>query len=100
MKKFVELGISPAPWKVEPNHYGISVIDSYGRVVCDDFDDDREAHVCAAAPELYDSLCEAVEDKCHFCTATEDERRELCDQCIVADWKYALAKAAGEREVK
>lgn len=98
MKKFEELGISPAPWKVEPNHYGIRVTDWFGNVVCDDFADDREAHMCAAAPELHDFLREAIEDKCHFCTATEDERRELCDQCIVADWKEALAKAAGERE--
>lgn len=50
----------------------------------------------AATPELYQALMEAVEDKCHFCTASKDERRELCDQCIVADWKDALAEAAGE----
>lgn len=50
----------------------------------------------ASAPKLCECLREAINDKCHFCNASEDERRELCDQCIVADWKDALAEAEGE----
>lgn len=41
--------------------------------------------------KLRERLSEAVREKCHCCDASEDDRRELCDQCIVADWKEAIA---------
>lgn len=104
MKSVEELGISPLPWTL-----GSLVLGSDGLVArssIDDADDgvvagdallrDADARLMTASPKLYERLSEAVRDKCHCCDASEDDKRELCDQCIVADWKEALAEASGE----
>ena len=106
MKKLEELGISPTPWEIGRCSNGWNIVlDAKGKYAATpDGDEETEAisnaRLIKAAPRLYECLKEAVEDKCHFCVADEDERRELCDQCIVADWKDALAEASGESEVK
>ncbi len=48
---------------------------------------DENAKLCAC-------LNDAVSEKCYCCKESEDDRRELCDQCIVADWKEAIKGAS------
>lgn len=106
MKKLEELGISKAPWGTYQTKKEVAVttsVEGFGDLesaLCRGPRRKSNARLIKAAPKLYECLSEAVEDKCHFCVADEDERRELCDQCIVADWKDALAEAAGESEVQ
>lgn len=133
MKKLEELGISPYPWWVsddangavnnavlcpDPTHFDklfdydvvkSSMID--GKY---DYDDPRHeqehkkflanAHLIAAAPELYESLHEIIGDMCNHCDLRdvcqegEDGMSSPCN--MVHRAKAALAKAAGEEKTE
>lgn len=61
--------------------------------------EDDEAFIAALRAKLKvaeDALKEVVEEFCANCTASADDRRELCDQCVTCDWKEALAAIRGE----
>lgn len=38
-----------------------------------------------------DAIQDAIEEYCRKCNVSADDRREVCDQCHVCDWKEALA---------
>ena len=114
MKKLEELGISPAPWEL----WNVSCVFNKLVNLSDSYEvaraqDGTDVHLCglkknvevnlanarliAAAPELYESLREAVEyhcqDRCpaHGCGCNKD--------CLFYKWREALTKASGESEV-
>lgn len=102
MKKLEELGISPAPWEVDNTWTGeiicllkngieYQVATPY---IHSDEETDANAHMLAAAPELYECLREEFEKVC-----TNDGKCTDCQfvsQCRVKKWRTALAKASGE----
>ena len=100
MKKLEELGISPSPWKIGSDSGGwIIVKDAKGIYsAIPDGDEETEAianaHLIAAAPELYyalQSLVEYIDRECIPCCET------ACELMYYAH--NALAKASGESEV-
>ena len=98
MKKLSELKISPAPWKLcrdgEIVHgNGYSLMDGDGCFVLK-----SDARLIAAAPELYECLREAVEEKCRTCIVDGNGvcRVKEGHRCHIERWRQALAKAAGE----
>lgn len=108
MKKLSELGISPAPWKVDDGKWGcdneirceyISDIIVKGekrtKVVAScnaHFDTYKpDARLIAAAPELYDALYDVVA----YCESTHLVPSERFGK-VLAKAKAALAKASGE----
>lgn len=83
MKTLDELGISPGPWETTDF----------------EFFRDEDAALASAAPEMYECLLEAIEDKCRKCKASwygECVTTDGKDCEMVAKWKSVLAKAAGE----
>ena len=105
MKTLEQLGISPAPWKHTPadewTHTGIDdangcgVGETYQVARSDEGTETANACICAAAPELYEalqSLVEYIDRECVPCGETACE--------LMAAAHNALAKAAGESEVK
>lgn len=102
MKTLEELGISPAPWVQKvwatSDDYGHDISDYNHRSICDMRllqGDTRipNAHLIAAAPELYDALFEMVE-------MYRDGGSYDYEQDVIKKAKAALANAAGESEVK
>lgn len=97
---------TPGPWRVEKAAGGWSI-------VCDefpnsespltklmDFDDSAEhdAHLIAAAPELYEALIKA---RSHMVSCPQDFPSECDRSCGQRDWhevQDALAKARGEEQ--
>ena len=94
MKTLEQLGISPAPWRINDH---ASVLDRYSAIISGQYGpyDWHNAHLIASAPELYDtlqSLVEYIDRECIPCGETACE--------LMAAAHKALAKAAGESEVK
>ena len=99
MKTLEQLGISPAPWRQEANAYGtLDVLGSDDSLVVAyenplDRNDQENRRLIAAAPELYAALFEMVE-------MYRDGGSYDYEQEVIKMAKAALAKAAGESEVK
>lgn len=75
-----------------------AAVEAYRREV-KDLNSKRQATICDLRRRLNvaeDALKEAVDEFCANCTASADDRRELCDQCVTCDWKEALAAIRGE----
>ena len=94
MKTLEQLGISPAPWRINDH---ASVLDRYCEIISGQYGpyNWHNASLIAAAPELYDmlqSLVEYIDRECIPCGAP------ACEP--IAPAHNVLAKAAGEREVK
>ena len=111
MKKLEELGISPAPWRIcderclDGSIVGVESSDKKSDLVAGDIViTEANARLIAAAPELYDALYEAVEEKCTECHQINDYESDIgvewqmCKGCPVKKWRDALAKASGEEE--
>jgi len=89
MRTIDELGISPTPWE---SHKQFVIANDDGSVIA--ATNIRDARLIAAAPELYECLCEAIHQTCLYC------KYKKCKECkVVNKWKDAIAKAGGE-EVK
>ena len=109
MKTLEQLGISPTPWSVD-DHNNIRTGDGHtlaATMVSDAYGHDRtknDAFIIAAAPELYKRLREAVVEVCHdcpYCGARPDYKCSNQNCLGLATlWRAALAKAAGESEVR
>lgn len=111
MKKLSELTISPAPWSFADDGIGEYDIRCSGMFYGEDYEGDdiiaqsvqkKDAPMLAAAPELYECLSEAVEEKCRTCIV---EGNGVCrikegHRCHIARWRWVLAKAAGEEVAK
>ena len=108
MKTLEQLGISPAPWHIEKNtgvlcakseRYKHPIVDD-----CGNFENNNDKLLIAAAPDLYEALREAILAECIGCRYCGPHPKYECDNhdCrqAPAKWRAALAKAAGESEVK
>lgn len=93
MKTLEQLGISPTPW----TKAGDIVDDNEGRVIFNAYEDDdyANARLIAAAPYLYEALYDVVA----YCESTHLVPSERFGK-VLSKVKAALAKAAGESEVK
>ena len=99
MKKLSELGISPAPWRIDKDSNGWIIVRDANEKYAATPDGDEEteaisnARLIAAAPELYDmlqSLVEYIDRECIPCGETACE--------LLAAAHNALEKATGESE--
>lgn len=99
MKTLEQLGISPAPWHIEKNtgvlcakseYYKYPIVDDDGN-----FENNNDKLLISAAPELYEALYDVVA----YCESTHLVQSERFGK-VLAMAKAALAKAAGESEVK
>ena len=105
MKTLEQLGISPAPWSAM-NLRGYRVFDHEWFELCDSDSvfSLADASLIAAAPELYEALrmyqeaFEEIRKSAWFLDANFHEIMSLNKVMTAAD--AALAKAAGESEVK
>lgn len=99
MKTLEELGISLTPWHAIVRHLFRDIGWVYDK-------NDRalfgvllpsQAHLIAAAPDLYEALRECVGEMCKFCKDTEIGKRLPCESgCeIMRRAKAALEKAGG-----
>ena len=106
MKTLEQLGISPAPWEVAMDDIAMVFSGSqYPSLstphICEvDIIDDPERKcndikLIAAAPELYEALYDVIA----YCESTHFVPSERFGK-VLAKVKAALAKAAGESEVK
>ncbi len=112
MKRLEELGVSPAPWRVEKEPMSAIVYEgktthecaSVSASICASIGARREADMklIAASPDLYECLREAVERLSFACCERkcldggECVKKEIERQCCVAKWRKALEKAGGE----
>lgn len=94
MKTLEQLGISPAPWKI--NEYA-TVLDRYSTIISGQYGpyNWHNARIIAAAPELYEALYDVVA----YCESTHLVPSDRFGK-VLARAKAALAKAAGESEVE
>ena len=95
MKTLEQLGISPAPWRINDH---ASVLDRYFEIISGQYGpyNWHNASLIAASPELYEALAamlSCAEKEAPF--TTESEMSIAMDMA-----RKALAKAAGERKVK
>lgn len=95
MKTLNQLGISPTPWRINDH---ASVLDRYCEIISGQYGQYNwhNAHLIAAAPELYEALYKITKEEgcgqdCAECTN---------HGCVIKECKAALAKAAGESEVE
>ena len=107
MKTLKEMGISPAPWTAtvdangeimvnDENRYGIA---AFGFVAEGDVNY-ANARLTAAAPELYEALREAMEERCRWCGYDEQGIPETCvwqRSCPVQRWRKVIEKAGGAK---
>ena len=102
MKTLEQLGISPAPWRINDH---ASVLDRYFEIISGQYGpyDWHNAHLIAAAPELYEALrmyqeaFAEIRKSAWFIDANFLEIMSL-NKVMTAAYA-ALAKAAGESEV-
>lgn len=109
MKTLGQLGISPTPWTVD-NHNNIRIDDGHtlaATIISNAYGLDRtknDALIIAAAPELYEALrmyqevFVEIRKSAWFLDANFHEIMSLNKVMTAAE--AALAKAAGESEVK
>ena len=102
MKTLEQLGISPATWEIDNwSECWLIVRDAKGRYAATpDGDEETEAipnaHLIAAAPELYEALAAILS-----CAEKEFPFTTGSGMSIAMDMaRKALAKAAGESEVE
>lgn len=111
MKKLDELGISPAPWsinedgevwckyisnEIQPNKIRTRVVARPNFY----FDESKsDAHLIAAAPELYEALLKALQWLADIGEEVVGTEPAACIAEIVKEAEAALAKASGESEV-
>ena len=103
MKTLEQLGISPAPWRINDH---ASVADRYCEIISGQYGpyNWHNAHLIAASPELYEALrmyqeaFEEIRKSAWFIDANFHEI--MCLNKVMTAADAALAKAAGEREVK
>lgn len=101
MKTLNQLGISPTPWRINDH---ASVLDRYCEIISGQYGPYNwyNAHLIAAAPELYEALrmyqevFEEIRKSAWFIDANFHEIMSINKVMTAAD--AALAKAAGERE--
>ena len=101
MKALEQLGISPTPWsntvETEKPFEINSVWDSRNGCILSGgyYESLNDARLIAAAPDLYEALYDVVA----YCESTNLVPSERFGK-VLAKVKAALAKAAGESEVK
>lgn len=99
MKTLEQLGISPAPWRINDH---ASVLDRYFEIISGQYGpyNWHNAHLIAAAPYLYEALRRLLETVCVDCKSAYkvDGKCVKCPRVVAAE--AALAKAAGESEVE
>ena len=108
MKRFDELGISPAPWTATADADGEIMVNDenrHGIAACGHTAEGdvnfANARLIAAAPELYGALREAINKYCYDCGGDECMRSGRCAYawhkhlCCVTRWRKALEKAGG-----
>ena len=126
MKKLEELGISPAPWKIVPsannemmNCDGVNRevmeihctparnCESWRKIAVVRFQaggpETANANMIEASPDMYSALSELYDSVCMRCEIRRqceyyNQGGSMCE--IMANARAALAKAAGESEVK
>ena len=94
MKTLEQLGISPTPWRINDH---ASVLDRYSAIISGQYGpyDWHNAHLIAAAPELYEALAAMLS-----CAEKESPFTTGSGMSIAMDMaRKALKKAAGESEV-
>lgn len=82
MKRLDELGISPTPWAV--NGHWVDFKDGRALPFGDTSEGCANARLFAAAPDLYECLCEAIEHVCYTSPVNFEK------------WRMALMKARGD----
>ena len=95
MKTIEQLGISPAPWRINDH---ASVLDRYSAIISGQYGQYNwhNTHLIAAAPELYEALSAMLS-----CAEKEAPFTTGSGMSISMDMaRKALAKAAGESEVE
>lgn len=95
MRKLSELGISPAPWKIDDPGDGLQVCAPDGCTVCfmgGVIETPANARLIAAAPKLYEALRKITEEQ----ECGKDCKACKNDLCVIQECKAALAEAAGE----
>ena len=91
MKKLEQLGISPAPWRINDH---ASVLDRYFEIISGQYGpyDWHNAHLIAAAPELYEALSAMLS-----CAEKEAPFTAGSKMSIAIDMaRKAIKKAGGE----
>lgn len=106
MKKLEELGISKVPWSTYVTKKEVTIVTSAGfndleASLCRGKNRVANARLIAVAPELYECLCESIEEKCSACIR-ENGVCQMRDghACGIMKWRAAIAKASGETEAK
>lgn len=72
----------------------LTIVANYENIIA--AKDAKIAELRAKLKVAEDAIQDAIEEYCHKCNVSEDDRREVCDQCHVCDWKEALATIRGE----
>ena len=91
MKTLEELGISPAPWRINDH---ASVLDRYSAIISGQYGpyDWHNAHLIAAAPELYEALSAMLS-----CVEKEAPFTAGSGMSVAIDMaRKAIKKAGGE----
>ena len=93
MKTLEQLGISPAPWRINDH---ASVLDRYFEIISGQYGpyDWHNAHLIAAAPKLYAACYEML--RYYY----EQNTNTTVFNTALELMKQAVAEAAGESEVE
>ena len=105
MKTLEQLGVSPVPWRINDN---ASVVDRYFEIISGQYGpyNWHNASLIAAAPQMYKhgvELVSSLEDWMKKYPTSEFSTFGQAYQLLVEainNFRSALAKAAGEREIK